>query len=403
MGENGAAMDGTQAIQRRHERRAGVIRRALRREATRIREPKRMLAMGILIVAFALAIAGMTARGETAGADAQAYWAAVRIWLEGGDPYHPTGPFLPYVYAPWMLPLFIPWALLPWDVAWFVWRGGTILLLLWSIRWAYTQRPLATAVLVGLLAFPLAANLDTGNINLLLALALFGAHFTGPRVGGLIWGLATWMKWVPVLLWPTLPARSRAVGPRVPRGLGAAVARDAAAHDRPAPGAVRVRGAAAARRLPGVRLVGGAVVVAARATRSRSCGRRWWLGQARRFLAAAGRWTRSFRAAPAATAGVARTSLVSLGPRAPRAGRRSPGLGTERRPGLSRVSRRRIGRSQSGARNIALQATRVTASSARSRPIAATTAATRRPCRHRRAATSPLTARLAPNSAPTMS
>ena len=103
--------------------------------------------MAILIVAFALAIAGMTARGETAGGDAQAYWAAVRIWLEGGDPYHPTGPFLPYVYAPWMLPLFIPWALLPWDVAWFVWRGGTILLLLWSIRWAYTRRPLATAVL----------------------------------------------------------------------------------------------------------------------------------------------------------------------------------------------------------------------------------------------------------------
>ena len=62
----------------------------------------------------------MTARGDRAGADAQAYWAAVRIWLEGGNPYHPTGPFLPYVYAPWMLPLFTPWALLPWDVAWFV-------------------------------------------------------------------------------------------------------------------------------------------------------------------------------------------------------------------------------------------------------------------------------------------
>ena len=32
--------------------------------------------MALLIVAFALAIAGMTARGERAGADAQAYWAA---------------------------------------------------------------------------------------------------------------------------------------------------------------------------------------------------------------------------------------------------------------------------------------------------------------------------------------
>ena len=205
-------MSATAASLRRPSRRAGVIRRALRREAGRIREPRRMLAMAILIITFALAIAGMTARGDVAGADAQAYWAAVRIWLEGGNPYHPTGPFLPYVYAPWMLPLFVPWALLPWDVAWFAWRGGTILLLLWSIRWTYAHRPLPAAILVGLLAFPIAANLDTGNIDLLLALALFGAQFMGARAGGLIWGLATWMKWVPVPLWLVLPARARSWG-----------------------------------------------------------------------------------------------------------------------------------------------------------------------------------------------
>ncbi len=200
------------AVKRAPARRAGVIRRALRLEATRIREPHRTAAIAILVVSFALSLAGMLARGDAAGADAQAYWAAVRIWLEGGDPYHPLGPFLPYVYAPWMLPIFIPWALLPWEVAWFVWRGATILALLWSIRWAYSHRPLPTAILVGLLSFPMAANLDTGNINLLLALALFGAQFTGPRVGGLIWGLATWMKWVPAPLWLVLPPRARAWG-----------------------------------------------------------------------------------------------------------------------------------------------------------------------------------------------
>ncbi len=200
------------AVRRPAGRRAGVIHRALRREATRLREPRRIAAMAILIIAFALTIAGIAARGETAGADAQAYWAAVRLWLEGGDPYHPTGPFLPYVYPPWMLPLFAPWALLPWEVAWFAWRGGTILLLLWSIRWAYARRPLAGAILVGLLAFPMAANLDTGNINLLLALALFGAQFTGGRAGGLIWGLATWMKWVPGPVWLVLPPRARSWG-----------------------------------------------------------------------------------------------------------------------------------------------------------------------------------------------
>ena len=58
----------------------------------------------------------------------------------------------------------------------------------------------------------MAANLDTGNINLLLALALFAAQFTGPRVGGLIWGLATWMKWVPAPLWFVLPPRARPWG-----------------------------------------------------------------------------------------------------------------------------------------------------------------------------------------------
>src|SRR6187455_2460223 len=166
-------------VDRGTRRRAGVFRRALRREVSRLHDPRRIAAILLMSLTFAIVLSGLIARGEAGGADARAYWAGVRIWLSGGDPYHPTGPFLPYVYAPWMLPLFIPWALLPWDVAWFVWRGATILLLLWSIRWAYSWRPLATAVLVGLLAFPMAANLDTGNINLLLALALFGAHFTG--------------------------------------------------------------------------------------------------------------------------------------------------------------------------------------------------------------------------------
>ena len=168
--------------------------------------------MAILVVVFAVLLAAMAARADTAGADARAYWAAVRIWLDGGDPYHPTGPFLPYVYAPWMLPLFIPWAMLPWEAAWFAWRGASILLLLWTIRWAYTSRPLTTAFVLLTLAVPIGTNLDTGNINLLLAVALFGAQFGHGRLGGLIWGLATWMKWVPAPLWLVLPARARGWG-----------------------------------------------------------------------------------------------------------------------------------------------------------------------------------------------
>ena len=199
-------------IDRPTRRRAGVFRRAIRRETSRLRDRRRIIAVVLLSITFGLVAAGMIARGDAAGADARAYWAGVRIWLNGGDPYHPTGPFLPYVYAPWMLPLFAPWALLPWDVAWFAWRGATILLLLWSIDWAYRRRPLETAIVVAVLAFPIGANLDTGNITLLLALALFGAQFVRPRMAGFLWGLATWMKWAPAPLWLILRPRARLWG-----------------------------------------------------------------------------------------------------------------------------------------------------------------------------------------------
>ena len=205
--------DGSTSVPRTPlRRRMAVHGRALRRDLTRIRQRRRILAMGLLIVTFGFIAAGLLARGEPAGADARAYWAGVRIWLSGGDPYHPTGPFLPYVYAPWMLPLFAPWAFLPWDVAWFVWRGGTILLLLWTIHWAYRQRPLETAVVVALLGFPIGANLDTGNINLLLVLMLWAAQFSGPVTAGFLWSIATWMKWAPRVFFPVLAPRARMWG-----------------------------------------------------------------------------------------------------------------------------------------------------------------------------------------------
>jgi hypothetical protein len=205
-------VDLSDVVDRDTRRRAGVFRRALRREVSRVRDPRHIVAIVLLSITFALLLSGMIARGEAGGADARAYWAGVRIWLNGGDPYHPTGPFLPYVYAPWMLPLFTPWAALPWDVAWFAWRVGTILLLLWTIDWAYRRRPLTTAITVAALGFPFGANLDTGNINLQLTLMLWAAQFTGPRIGGLLWALAAWMKWIPAVHWPILGPRTRAWG-----------------------------------------------------------------------------------------------------------------------------------------------------------------------------------------------
>jgi hypothetical protein len=211
-GRGRITVDLTEEVDRGTRRRAGVFRRALRREVSRLHDRRRLIAIILLSLTFAFVLSGMLVRGEAGGADARAYWGGVRIWLNGGDPYHPTGPFLPYVYAPWMLPLFAPWAVLPWDVAWFVWRVGTILVLLWTIDWAYRRRPLTTAVSVALLGFPFGANLDTGNINLQLTLMLWAAQFTGPRLGGLLWALATWMKWIPAIHWFILGPRTRLWG-----------------------------------------------------------------------------------------------------------------------------------------------------------------------------------------------
>ena len=211
-GRGRIVVDLSDVVDRGTRRRAGVFRRAIRREVSRLHDRRRVLAIVLLSVTFSLILAGMIARGEAGGADARAYWAGVRIWLNGGDPYHPTGPFLPYVYAPWMLPLFAPWAVLPWDVAWFAWRVGTILLLLWTIDWAYRRQPLTTALTVAMLGFPFGANLDTGNINLQLTLMLWAAQFTGPRLGGLLWALAAWMKWIPAVFWVILRPSTRTWG-----------------------------------------------------------------------------------------------------------------------------------------------------------------------------------------------
>ncbi len=65
---------------------------------------------------------------------------------------------------------------------------------------------------MALLGFPVGANLDTGNINLQLTLMLWAAQFAGPRTAGILWALATWMKWIPVIHWPILSAAGRRWG-----------------------------------------------------------------------------------------------------------------------------------------------------------------------------------------------
>ncbi len=179
-------------------------RRLLRRTSASTVRRASFAAIG---VAFLGIVASFVVRGDAAGADFEAYWTATRVWLASGDPYALPEGVLPWVYAPWGLPLFLPWAALPWDPAFTIWRLAILVGLLATMRWAARRRPLSTAVLVVVLAIPIGINLDTGNVTLPLALLVFGSRFTPAWVAGLTWGIATGLKWatlpVGIVLGPT--------------------------------------------------------------------------------------------------------------------------------------------------------------------------------------------------------
>jgi len=187
--------------------------RRIRRQAAILAANRSRLAAVILLgLTGGILAMVLVTRGPASGSDALAYWHGARTWLAGGNPYQPTGDWLPWVYAPWLLPAFVPWSLLPWDLAWPIWRTATILLMLVTWRWAYRRRPLATAVALAVLSVPIGIALDTGNVVLLCAVAVWAAQFADSALGGLLWGLATATKWFPLGLWPILPRRAGAWG-----------------------------------------------------------------------------------------------------------------------------------------------------------------------------------------------
>jgi hypothetical protein len=165
-----------------------------------------------MAITFIGIVASFVVRGHAAGADAEVYWVAARIWVAGGDPYDLPDGVLPWVYAPWGLPLFVPWAQLPWDIAFTLWRVALLGGLVATLRWAALRRPVSTAVLFLALSVPIGINLDTGNITLPIALALFAARFGPPAVAGITWGAATGLKWAALPFVIVLGRRERAWG-----------------------------------------------------------------------------------------------------------------------------------------------------------------------------------------------
>ena len=315
----------------RARRHAGVFRRALRREVSHLRDRRRLLAMAILIARRRDDGRRRSSPGATRpGADARAYWAAVRIWLNGGDPYHPAGPVPALrLRARGCCRSSRRGRVLPWDVAWVVWRGSSIILLLWSLDWAYRRRPLATAVAFLLLGFPIGANLDTGNIDIFLVFMLWGAQSAEPRLAGLLWAIADVDEVGP----RRSSCSSSRRGPASWGLIWLAVARpaehrDAAPDRRPVPGPVRVRGASDPARLPGPPVGARAVVVAQPRPRCGSCARRAGRASRHRSGSAVGRAPRGLAGEPAAAAwrrSSARTRRPPADvprPREPRADRR---------------------------------------------------------------------------------
>src|SRR5258705_13147179 len=82
-------VDLADVVDRGTRRRAGVFRRALRREVSRLHDRHRILAIILLSLTFALILSGMMARGEAGGAGARAPWAGGRLSLHGGGPPPP--------------------------------------------------------------------------------------------------------------------------------------------------------------------------------------------------------------------------------------------------------------------------------------------------------------------------
>jgi len=159
----------------------------LRREATRIREAAPDARDGAADRRLRAGDRRHGGPGRRGRGRCQAYWAAVRIWLEGGDPYTPTGPFLPTFTRRGCCRCSRPGRCYRGRSPGSPGAAATILLLLWSIRWAtpcaapdrHPGRPAG---------FPLAANLTRATSTCCSRSPCSAPQFTGPRLGRLLWG-----------------------------------------------------------------------------------------------------------------------------------------------------------------------------------------------------------------------
>lgn len=146
------------------------------------------------------------------GVDLEIPLRAADRWSAGGQPYLATGfsatsgPDLPFLYPPWLLPVLVPLASQPRSLVLACWLGVVLLVSVWTCRRFSIPR---AAVPVVLLWPPFMEGLVSGNVQL-IQLAAFAALFYVP--GG---------SWQPRPRPPTSPSNAeRAARGGLNRDLG---------------------------------------------------------------------------------------------------------------------------------------------------------------------------------------
>jgi glycosyl transferase family 87 len=190
---------------------------------------------GLVVFGLALFAAAGILASRPLGYDFAAYWNGARHLLEGAPLYPAAGAqggvflgFGEFLYEPLVAVAFIPLALLPFEVAAWLWTGllvvlatalGTVLVL----PFRSALRPWAAAAYA--LFFPLLADITLGNLNLVtVVLALAAWNLRGrPRAAGAVLAAAIGLKLLPValLLFYAAARRWRIVGWSVATGAAA--------------------------------------------------------------------------------------------------------------------------------------------------------------------------------------